>query len=68
MGRFLPAGQVQGNTLQAVLTSEPWRQVAASIPGGHHDPCSPDCGPNDDTCKGGGTCDPASGFSPTIAD
>ncbi|MFJ4880316.1 radical SAM protein [Streptomyces sp. NPDC088745] len=68
LGRFLPAGHVQGNTLQGVFASSSWRQVAASIPASRHDPCGPDCGPNDDSCKGGGTCDPASGLTPTTAD
>ncbi|MEU9599835.1 radical SAM protein [Streptomyces sp. NPDC048109] len=67
LGRFLPAGQVQGNTLHEVFASPSWRRVAASIPAGRHDPCGPDCGPNDDSCKGGGTCDPASGIIPTTA-
>ncbi|MFI2765231.1 radical SAM/SPASM domain-containing protein [Streptomyces echinatus] len=68
LGRFLPAGRVQGNTLQGVFSSPSWRRVAASIPASRRDPCGPDCGPNDDSCKGGGTCDPASGFTPTTAD
>ncbi|MFJ4800900.1 radical SAM protein [Streptomyces murinus] len=67
LGRFLPAGHVQGNTLQGVFASPSWRQVAASIPASRHDPCGPDCGPNDDSCKGGGTCDPASGLTATTA-
>jgi MoaA/NifB/PqqE/SkfB family radical SAM enzyme len=68
LGRFLPAGRVQGNRLQDVFASQSWLQVAAGIPASRHDPCGPDCGPNDDTCKGGGTCDPASGIIPTTAD
>ncbi|MFI6688011.1 hypothetical protein [Streptomyces sp. NPDC050485] len=43
-----------------MFTSPRWQQIAASIPASRNDPCAPDCGPNDDTCKGGGTCDPAS--------
>ncbi|WP_434598457.1 radical SAM protein [Streptomyces sp. A5-4] len=67
LGRFLPGGSVRANTLRDVFASQSWRQVAASIPASRHDPCGPDCGPNDDSCKGGGTCDPSSGITPTTA-
>ncbi|MFD7013988.1 radical SAM protein [Streptomyces sp. NPDC059928] len=60
IARFLPAGQVQEATLERVFTSPQWQQVAASIPASRNDPCGPDCGPNDDTNGGGGTCGPAS--------
>ncbi|MEU7322701.1 radical SAM protein [Streptomyces griseoviridis] len=60
IGRFMPAGQVQGTTLEQVFTSVQWQQVAASIPAARMDPCGPDCGPNDDSQSGGGTCGPAS--------
>lgn len=59
LGRFLPAGQITDTPLKQVFASAQWRQIAASIPTRSGDPCAPDCGPNDDTCKGGGTCDPA---------
>jgi MoaA/NifB/PqqE/SkfB family radical SAM enzyme len=67
LGRFLPAGQVQDAPLERVFNSPRWQRVAASIPAGRHDPCAPDCGPNDDTCKGGGTCDPADSVVPSPA-
>ncbi|MGW2081243.1 radical SAM/SPASM domain-containing protein [Streptomyces sp. NPDC001939] len=60
IARFLPAGQVQHGTLAGVFTSPRWQQVAASIPAARTDPCGPDCGPNDDSNGGGGTCGPAS--------
>ncbi|MER7688225.1 radical SAM protein [Streptomyces sp. NPDC097610] len=60
IARFLPAGQVQDATLERVFTSSQWQQVAASIPAARMDPCGPDCGPNDDSQGGGGTCGPAS--------
>ncbi|HEY9332000.1 MAG TPA: radical SAM protein [Streptomyces sp.] len=59
LGRFLPAGQVQDAPLEQVFASLQWQQVAASIPAGRNDPCAPDCGPNDDSQGGGGTCGPA---------
>lgn len=59
IGRFLPAGQVQGTSLERVFASPQWQRLAASIPAGRHDPCGPDCGPNDDSSGGGGTCSPA---------
>ncbi|MDH6222740.1 radical SAM protein [Streptomyces pseudovenezuelae] len=59
LGRFLPAGQVQDTTLDRVFASQQWQQIAASIPASRHDPCGPDCGPNDDSQGGGGTCSPA---------
>lgn len=59
IGRFLPAGQVQNTSLERVFSSRQWKQVAASIPAGRNDPCGPDCGPNDDSSGGGGTCSPA---------
>jgi hypothetical protein len=59
IGRFLPAGHVQGTPLERVFASPQWQQVATSIPAGRHDPCGPDCGPNDDNQGGGGTCGPA---------
>ncbi|MFF6979311.1 radical SAM protein [Streptomyces sp. NPDC008343] len=59
IGRFLPAGHVQGTPLERVFASPQWQHVAASIPAGRHDPCAPDCGPNDDSQGGGGTCGPA---------
>lgn len=68
LGRFLPAGQVQGTALERVFASARWRQAAASIPAGRHDPCTPDCGPNDDSQGGGGTCGPADdGVIPSTA-
>jgi hypothetical protein len=67
LGRFLPAGTVQGTPLERVFASPRWQQVAASIPRSRHDPCGPDCGPNDDSSGGGGTCDPASGVIPRPA-
>jgi MoaA/NifB/PqqE/SkfB family radical SAM enzyme len=68
LGRFLPAGQVQEATLERVFASPRWQQVAASIPVGRHDPCGPDCGPNDDSQGGGGTCGPADdGVIPSTA-
>jgi MoaA/NifB/PqqE/SkfB family radical SAM enzyme len=67
MGRFLPAGQVKDRTLRDVFTSQGWHEVAASIPAGRFDPCGPDCGPNDDTKGGGGTCGPASDAAPPTA-
>ncbi|MEU5438218.1 radical SAM/SPASM domain-containing protein [Streptomyces sp. NPDC020719] len=60
LGRFLPAGSVNGASLKEVFNSPQWKQVAASIPSPRHDPCAPDCAPNDDTSGGGGTCGPAS--------
>ncbi|MGW4298448.1 radical SAM protein [Streptomyces sp. NPDC004646] len=68
IGRFLPAGSVQGASLKQVFASQQWQQVAASIPADRHDPCGPDCSPNDDSSGGGGTCDPASGVTPNPAD
>ncbi|MFJ3182476.1 radical SAM protein [Streptomyces sp. NPDC086796] len=68
MGRFLPAGQVKDRTLGDVFSSQDWHEVAASIPAGRFDPCGPDCGPNDDTKGGGGTCGPASDVAPPTAD
>ncbi|MEU6355207.1 radical SAM protein [Streptomyces sp. NPDC047072] len=59
LGRFLPAGQIKDTPLEQIFSSPQWQQVAASIPGGRHDPCGPDCGPNDDSSGGGGTCSPA---------
>ncbi|MEU5476683.1 radical SAM protein [Streptomyces mirabilis] len=67
LGRFLPAGQVQDTALKHVFTSPQWQQVAASIPAGRLDPCGPDCGPNDDSQGGGGTCNPADGATPSPA-
>jgi MoaA/NifB/PqqE/SkfB family radical SAM enzyme len=67
IGRFLPAGNVQGMPLERVFASPQWRQVAASIPQARHDPCGPDCGPNDDSSGGGGTCGPADGVTPSPA-
>ncbi|MCX4826773.1 radical SAM protein [Streptomyces sp. NBC_01142] len=68
LGRFLPAGQVQGTALERVFASPRWQQVAASIPVSRHDPCGPDCGPNDDSQGGGGTCGPADdGVIPSTA-
>ncbi|MGW4289596.1 radical SAM protein [Streptomyces sp. NPDC004673] len=65
LGRFLPAGRVQATSLKQVFASPQWQQVAASIPASRYDPCGPDCGPNDDSSGGGGTCDPASGLTPS---
>lgn len=65
LGRFLPAGQVQETTLELVFASPRWQQVAASIPARRHDPCGPDCSPNDDSQGGGGTCDLADGVTPS---
>lgn len=59
IGRFLPAGQIKNTPLAGVFGSPQWQQVAASIPAGHLGPCGPDCGPNDDSQGGGGTCGPA---------
>ncbi|MEW1629737.1 radical SAM protein [Streptomyces sp. NPDC089173] len=67
MGRFLPAGQVKGRTLHDVFTSPAWYEVAASIPAGRFGPCGPDCGPNDDSQGGGGTCGPAADVAPPTA-
>ncbi|WP_236726402.1 radical SAM protein [Streptomyces sp. NBRC 110465] len=67
MGRFLPAGQVKGRTLHDVFTSPAWHAVAASIPSGRFGPCGPDCGPNDDSQGGGGTCGPAADAVPPSA-
>ncbi|MFF4859938.1 radical SAM protein [Streptomyces rubiginosohelvolus] len=67
MGRFLPAGQVKGRTLHDVFTSPGWHEVAASIPAGRFGPCGPDCGPNDDSQGGGGTCGPAADAIPPSA-
>ncbi len=69
IGRFLPGGQVQDATLERVFTSPQWQQIAARIPAAHADPCGPDCGPNDDSQGGGGTCGPADdGVFPGTAD
>ncbi|MGV9456359.1 radical SAM protein [Streptomyces sp. NPDC003635] len=52
IGRFLTAGDVRHGSLKAVLSSPRWAEIAASIPRPHGaDPCTPDCAPNDDTCK-----------------
>lgn len=59
LGRFLPAGQIKDMSLERVFSSPQWQQAAASIPASRHDPCGPDCGPNDDSQGGGGTCGPA---------
>ncbi|MFF4205620.1 radical SAM protein [Streptomyces sp. NPDC001668] len=59
LGRFLPAGHIKDAPLERVFSSPQWQQVAANIPAGRHDPCGPDCGPNDDSSGGGGTCSPA---------
>ncbi|MFE4496079.1 radical SAM/SPASM domain-containing protein [Streptomyces niveus] len=63
LGRFLTAGSVRDASLSAVLASERWADVVASVPrrpGAA--PCGPDCSPNDDNCQpsSGGTCGPAS--------
>ncbi|MET7487717.1 hypothetical protein [Streptomyces sp. NPDC005538] len=51
-----------------VFSSPQWQQVAASIPASRHDPCGPDCGPNDDSQGAAGTCGPADdGVIPSTA-
>ncbi|WP_327391437.1 radical SAM protein (plasmid) [Streptomyces microflavus] len=67
LGRFLPAGQIQDRQLQDVFASPQWQQIAASIPAGRSGPCGPDCGPNDDSQGGGGTCGPAADAVPPPA-
>ncbi|WP_329155911.1 radical SAM protein (plasmid) [Streptomyces sp. NBC_01456] len=68
LGRFLPAGQIKDTPLERIFSSPQWQQVAASIPASRHDPCGPDCGPNDDSQGGGGTCGPADdGVIPSTA-
>lgn len=70
IGRFLTAGSVRKDTLGEVLSGTQWQQMVASIPRlpssdgsptSRLDPCGPDCGPNDDSSGGGGTCNPADG-------
>lgn len=67
MGRFLPAGQVQGQPLKDVFASQQWQQVAARIPRrSTPSACNPDCKPADsDSCAPdkGTPCNPM-GFSP----
>lgn len=68
LGRFLPAGQVQGNRLEDVFTSTRWQQVAASIPRRQPTACAPDCQPADsDSCAPdkGTPCNPM-GFAPAV--
>ncbi|SCE53183.1 radical SAM protein [Streptomyces sp. OspMP-M43] len=67
LGRFLPAGQIQDRSLRDVFASPQWEQVAASIPAARTGPCGPDCGPNDDSQGGGGTCGPDADVAPPSA-
>ncbi|GGU49916.1 radical SAM protein [Streptomyces violascens] len=76
LGRFLPAGRVQDEGLAAIFAGKKWAEVKSLIPPRRGvnctpnedscapspglDPCGPDCGPNDDSQGGGGTCGPAS--------
>ncbi|MBB1252276.1 radical SAM protein [Streptomyces alkaliterrae] len=67
IGRFLPAGQVQGSTLKGVLTSARWQEIAESLRTRRPTACAPDCVPADsDSCKpsSGTPCNPMS-YAPT---
>ncbi|MFB7403365.1 radical SAM protein [Streptomyces rubiginosohelvolus] len=57
MGRFLPAGNVKGGTLDDVLSSEKWAQIVGSIPRSTRKGCTPD----EDSCM------PSPGASPVTA-
>ncbi|MGW0737672.1 radical SAM protein [Streptomyces sp. NPDC002851] len=66
MGRFLPAGNVQGASLEGVFASDRWQHVATSIPQPRPTACHPDCNPaHSDSCAPdkGTPCQPM-GFSP----
>ncbi|MGW8374244.1 radical SAM protein [Streptomyces sp. ODS28] len=51
MGRFLPAGHVQGTSLARVFTSPRWHQVAASIPRAKRGCVPQSCTPGEDSCQ-----------------